>query len=72
MALFFILYKGNKKEYEKNLAFTLIWSIVGFTSFIYLISPRPHMISFIFFALTVYLLYEYRNNENSKKIWFCL
>ena len=69
MALFFILYKGNKKEYEKNLAFTLIWSIVGFTSFIYLISPRPHMISFIFFALTVYLLYEYRNNENSKKIW---
>lgn len=67
--LFMILYKGNENDYKENFGFTLFWVLLGLTTFFYLISPRPHMISFMFLALTICFLYDYRNNENSKKIW---
>lgn len=69
-ALFLILYKTNKEYYEKHFCFTLLWVLIGSFLFAKLLSPRPHMISFILFTLTVWLLYRYRNNENTKSVWF--
>ena len=55
LLLLMILFFTNKKEYMKNTIFSLGW-IVGFFLIIYgFIHVRPHMISFSFLALTIYL-----------------
>ena len=65
-----LLYFFNREGYIQNKLLAIIWVFIGANSFIYVSSPRPHLISFIFLTITIYLLYEYRENEKSKKIWF--
>ena len=69
MGLLMILFFTNKKNYLKNIVFSLVW-IVCFLIFCVYIQARPHMLSFIFLALTIYFTYDLFNNENSKKIYF--
>lgn len=69
--LLLILFVTNKKSYLKNIPFTMIWFL--FFIFIFsggVISARPHMISYLFLSLTIYLLYDLWNHEESKKIYF--
>lgn len=69
--LLIILFITNKKGYLKNIPFTMIWLL--FFIFIFsvgVISARPHMISYLFLALSIYLLYDLWYHEESKKIYF--
>ena len=68
VSLLFILFFTNKTGYLKNIIFSLIW-ISLFLIFCVYIQARPHMISFVFLALTIYFSYDLFWNENSKKIF---
>lgn len=69
-SLFIFLYLANKEKYEKHFTFTFFWIIFGAVLFGRVISPRPHMISFLLFAFTLSVLFKYREDEDSKIIWF--
>lgn len=65
-----ILFFTNRNGYMKNTIFSLGW-IIGLFIILYgFIHVRPHMISFSFLALTIYLLYDLFKNEESKKVYF--
>lgn len=66
LELIFFIY--NKKNYLKNIPFTLLWIIFNLL-FVFYIQIRPHLISYIFLALTIWFLYDLYKNENSKKIY---
>lgn len=68
-SLLLILFFSNRKNYLKNIIFSLVW-IVTFLIFCVFIQARPHMISFIFLALAIWFLYDLFKNEKSKKIYF--
>lgn len=70
LILIFILFKGNKEKFEKNKIFTFIWALIGTVIFSRVMMPRPHMISYILLACTIYVLYDNFDNKNSKKIYF--
>lgn len=67
--LLLILFFSNRKSYLKNIIFSLVWMII-FLIFCVYMQARPHMISFIFLALTVWFTYDLFKHENSKKIYF--
>ena len=69
VSLFLILFLGNKKNYLKNIPFTLLWFVLSFI-LVGFVQVRPHLISFCFVATTIYFLYDLYKNENSKKIYF--
>ena len=66
--LLFIFY-SNKKNFFKNVPFSLLW-LTLFLIMIVFAQARPHLISFNFLALTIYLLFDLYKNEDSKKIFF--
>ncbi len=68
--LIFLLYKFQKEKITKNIFFTIIWSLLGLLTFSRVLLPRPHMISYILLAITLYLLFDNYNNTNSSKIYF--
>ena len=67
--LLIVLFMTNKDNYKKNTIATIIWLGSYLLINIGLITPRPHLISTWLLALTLYLLYDLRKNENSKKIY---
>ncbi len=69
LSLLLILFLGNKDDYLKNIPFTLFWIILSFILVVFL-QVRPHLLSFIFVAITIWFCYELYRNENSKKIYF--
>ena len=70
LSLLSILFFSNKESFYKNTLFSLGW----ITLFIFIITGfiqvRPHMISFCFVGITMYLLFDLYKNNDSKKIWF--
>lgn len=63
--LFFI----QKREYLKNVPFALLWTI--FFSLIFTgLSGRPQLLSFLFLAISVWLVFDFFYYPNSKKIYF--
>ena len=69
LSLLIIIFFSNKKNFFKNIPFSLFW-IALFLILIGFAQARPHLISFNFLALTIYLLFDLYRNENSKKIFF--
>ncbi len=67
LELIFFLY--NRKKYLKNIPFTLMWLVFNLI-FVFFIQIRPHLVSYIFLALTIWFLYDLYENEDSKKIYF--
>ena len=68
LGLLFILFFSNKKSYIKNIIFSLFW-LICFLIFCVYIQARPHLISFLFVALTIWFCYDLFKNEYSKKIY---
>lgn len=68
--LILVLFKCNRKSLEKNKIFTFVWALLGVLVFSRVMLPRPHMISYILLAFTIYVLYDNFNNKDSKKIYF--
>lgn len=69
LLLLFILFFTNRKNYLKNIPFSLVWICCSLI-LLFFVQARPHMISFSLLALTIYFLYALFRNENSKKIYF--
>ena len=59
----------NKNKYLKNIYFSTIWICIS-SILITISTPRPQILSLILFCLTIFLLYDLYENENSKKIYF--
>ncbi|MBR3145908.1 MAG: hypothetical protein IKF47_01455 [Bacilli bacterium] len=68
--LVFILFIFNKDSFSKNIFYTLFFFVLFATMGLAFIQARPHMISYSFIALTVYLCLDLYNNRDSKKIYF--
>ena len=69
LSLFVFLFISNIKNFINNITFSFIWLIVGGAIFISVTTARPHMISFLLLAISLYVILSYRNNENNKFIW---
>ena len=69
-SLFSIFFFSNKKNITKNIPYTLLYLMFLIILFMTYIQARPHLISFIFFTLSIYFLYDLYINKNSKKIYF--
>lgn len=67
--LLLILLLTNKDKYLKNIVYTLIWLAFSLI-FVNYMQARPHLISFSFLAITVWLLYDLYLNKEAKKIYF--
>lgn len=65
-----LLFYLNKKEYQKNIKFTLIHILIGIILLSALITPRPHLISYVLLIITLYLTKDLYNNPSTKKIYF--
>lgn len=69
ISLLLILYFTNYKAFHKNIYYTLFWlcssSVLTLNTL-----PRPFLFSNLLLALTFYLLYDLKEHECSKKIYF--
>lgn len=66
--LLLLLFLSNKEGFLKNIYFSMIWIsfsmiLIGF------IQCRPHLVSYILLAITIFILYDLYYNEDSKKIY---
>ena len=66
--LLMFLFLANRDNYLKNIPFTLFWLLLSLILVVYL-QGRPHLISFVFLALTIWFLYDLYCNSYSKKIY---
>lgn len=63
------LFFTNLKSYLKNVPFTLLW--ISFSLLIFsAVSCRPHLLSFLLLAISIYLLRDFYDHPNSRKIFF--
>ncbi len=69
LILYFFLYMTNKKAMLKNVRFTIIWFFLSTFMIGGSIAPRPQMISYVLLAITLFLLYQKKNDENNKTIY---
>jgi hypothetical protein len=68
--LLLIFLFSNKRNFLKNIPYTLIYFLFFFILIINYLQCRPHLVSFSLLALTIYFLYDLYLNENSRKIYF--
>ncbi len=64
-----ILWKQNSKVFTRFPFQTILWGILGMLMFANKTMPRPHLFSYLFFALTIYICYDTYQNKQSKKIY---
>lgn len=64
-----ILFISNRKEYQDNILFTIVWIVLSLFIAFHL-QARPHMVSFCLLALTLFLLFDNYHNKDSIKIYF--
>ena len=69
VVLLFFLFWVQRKEYLKNIPFALFWTSFYMLIFIGL-SGRPHLLSYLLLAITLYLLFYYFYYPDSKRIYF--
>ena len=67
-----IIYYYNKKDFEKNTFYTILLALIGLLIFGFKLLPRPHLLSYLFFTITLYLSFDLYKNPKSKKIYFSL
>ena len=68
--LFLILFSLNREGYSKNIFYTLLFLVLFSTMAFGFIQARPHLLSYSFLALTIYLCLNLYKNKDSKKIYF--
>lgn len=65
----FLLWKLNQEKFLKYPFYTIIWAICSMLIFANKALPRPHLMSYILFAITVYLAFKIQKNKNTKIIF---
>lgn len=69
IALLLIIFLCNRDNFLKNIPFTFIWFLMFIIVLFGYVQARPHLFSFSFLAITIYVLYDLYKNEDSKKIF---
>jgi len=69
LILYLFLFITNKKDILKNVRFAIIWFFLSTFMIGGSIAPRPQMISYVLLAITLYLLYQKKKDENNKTIY---
>lgn len=67
--LLLFLFLVQKKEYLKNIPFALLWTIF-FILIVTALSGRPQLLSFLFLAISVWLVFYFFYHPDSKRIYF--
>ena len=70
MTVLLLIYFPNREKFSKNMFYTIIFLFFLFVMLIGTIQVRPHLLGFVFLTITIYFLYDFYKNENSKKIYF--
>ena len=65
--MLFLLFT-NKNNIKKNLLFSILW-LSMFCINIFYIQIRPHLLSNVFLAITVYCLFDLYKDKKSKKVY---
>ena len=65
-----IIYIFNKDAFNKNLVFSIFWTMIGLIITISMFNPRPHMFSFILFLITLKIIFTFLEKEKSRLVWF--
>ena len=68
LGLLFLLFFVQRREYLKNIPFALLWTIFFALIFVGL-SGRPQLLSFLFLAICVFLVFHYFYHPDSKSIF---
>lgn len=64
----FILWKLNRQNFIKYPFYTIIFAVASMLILANKTLPRPHLISYILFALTIFVAFETRKNKSNKII----
>ncbi len=68
-SLLFFFFVIQKKEYLKNIPFSLLW--ISFFSLIFTgLSGRPQLLSFLLLAISTWLIFYFFYHPESKRIYF--
>ena len=70
LSLFLICFLPNQKEWGKNIPYGLLYLLFFSLILVPYVQARPHMISFVLLAFTIWFLSDFSKNKESKKIWF--
>lgn len=69
LCILLFLFFVQKKEYFKNIPFSLLW--ISFFALIFTcLSGRPQLLSFLFLAISIWIIFFYFYHPNSKLLWF--
>lgn len=68
--LMLLLLINLRKEIHKNPFLIFLWFFMAVSAINLIISARPHMLMFILTALLTMLLYKFKENPNTKLIYF--
>lgn len=69
--LSFLLWKLNQENFIKYPFYTVIWAVVSMLILANKILPRPHLISYILFTVTILIAFKIQK-EKSNKIMFLI
>lgn len=69
--LSFLLWKLNQENFIKYPFYTIIWAVVSMLILANKILPRPHLISYILFTVTILIAFKIQK-EKSNKIMFLI
>lgn len=70
LSLFLVLFLTHKKDWLKNIPFSILMVVLSLISFGNIAMPRPMMISNIFLAFTLFCCFDLYKNASSKYIFF--
>ena len=67
--LSFLLWKLNQENFIKYPFYTVIWAVVSMLILANKILPRPHLISYILFAVTILIAFQIQKGKSNKLIF---
>lgn len=67
--LSFLLWKLNQENFIKYPFYTIIWAVVSMLILANKILPRPHLISYILFIVTILIAFEIQKKKKNKIIF---
>lgn len=67
--LSFLLWKLNQENFIKYPFYTTIWAVVSMLILANKILPRPHLISYILFAVTILIAFQIQKGKSNKIIF---
>lgn len=70
LSIFFLLFFFNEKSFFKNIRFSFIWITLGLALISSSLNARPQLFSILLLISTIGILEKFKDNAQSKSIWF--